>query len=203
MRKISLILLSLGALLALSLCWQGAASAQDPQLNTPRAPTDAPGGEMCWGNWWFNQRIAGTYLMWAEWDPVTEPVFPIILNISADGTMLSTSSAALGRGDPEFFFLRQNFHTTWERTGLREVTSRHMLFMHYADGTLAFIVRTTGVWNFDEEFEEFSVQFEASLFDPTQLMGEDLREPNPNSEEAPAYGVYPSFVSTGKRLHVQ
>lgn len=202
MRKISLMLLSMGALLALSLFWQGPASAQDPQTLEPLAPTDMP-GDMCWGNWWFGERIAGTYLMWAEWDPVTEPVFPILLTIDANGTMLSTSSAALGRGDPEFFFLRQNFHTTWERTGWRELTTRHMLFMHNADGTLLFIVRTTGVWNFDNDFEEFTVQFEASLFDPTQLMGEDLRQPNPNSDEAPVAGTYPSLVSSGKRLHVE
>ena len=51
--------------------------------------------------------------------------------------------------------------------------------------------------------EEFSVQFNASLFDPTQLMAPDLTEPNPNSEEAPALGPFPSVASTGKRLHVE
>ena len=90
-----------------------------------------------------------------------------------------------------------------ERTGWRELTTRHLLFMHNADGTLALIVRTTGLWNFDDDLEEFTVQFEASLFDPTQLMGPDLTEPNPNSDEAPLLGPYPSVESTGKRLHAQ
>ncbi len=92
MRKITLILLSLGALLSFSLYWQGPANAQDPQRLEPLSPTEVPEGDACWG-WggWFGKRIAGTYLMWAEWDPVTEPVFPILLTIDADGTMLSTS----------------------------------------------------------------------------------------------------------------
>ena len=93
MRKISLVLLSIGALLALSIYWQGPASAD-------RMGPAPPEG--------FGKKIAGTYLMWGEWVP-TEPVFPILLTINADGTMLSTSSAALGRGEPEIYSLRQNF----------------------------------------------------------------------------------------------
>lgn len=134
---------------------------------------------------------------------MTDPVFPVILNVDADGTMMSTSSGALGRGDPAFFFLRQNFHTTWEKTGERDIMTRQLLFMQNPDGTLLFIVRTTGEWTFDEDFEGFSVQFEASLFLPEQLMGPDRNEPNPNSEEAPFLGPFPSVVSTGKRLHVE
>ena len=204
MRKISLVLLSIGALLALSIYWQGPATAQDLQIETPGVPLDLPRDtETCWGDWWFAQKVAGTYLMWAEWDPETEPVFPMILTINAEHTMVSTSSAALGRDDHDLFRLRQNIHTTWERTGQRELTTRHLMFMHDPAGPLEIIIRTTGVWNFDHDFEEFSVQFDASLFTPDQLMGEDLRQPNPNYEGAPYAGPYPSFVSTGKRLHVE
>jgi len=190
MRKVSLVLLSIGALFALSLYWPGPASA------------DGAGGVPPEG---FGKKVAGTYLMWAEWDPETEPVFPLIVNINADGTMVSTSSAALGRDNPDLFRLRQNIHTTWERTGQRELTTRHLMFMHDPAGPLEIIIRTTGVWNFDDDFEEFSVQFEASLFLPTQLMGEDLRQPNPNHDDPndPPLGVYPSVESTGKRLHVE
>ena len=158
---------------------------------------------MCWGDWGFGKKVAGTYLMWAEWPVETEPAWAILLTIDAEGTFVTTSSAALGRGDPEVYMLRQNYHGTWERTGWREITSRHILFLHDAAGNLVYMVRTTGVWTFDHDFEEFNVEFLASAFLWQTLMGEDYRDPNPNTEADPLGPPQPSVPSWGKRLHVE
>lgn len=119
MRKISLILLSMGALLAVSLFWQGPASAQDPQMNTPLAPTDAPGGDMCWGNWWLGRRIAGSYydefMHYPNW-PDEAGAWPGtgILTFGADGTLTWSSLGPVGD---------QAGGGTWEKTGYREITA--------------------------------------------------------------------------------
>lgn len=69
MRKALLILLSIGALLALQFLWQGPATAQDGQMQTPvlttESPQGSPDGARPKG---FGKKIGGTYLMWAEWD---------------------------------------------------------------------------------------------------------------------------------------
>jgi len=194
MRKISLILLSIGALLAVSLYWQGPASA-DPGR-------DAGAG----------QGIAGVWLGWFEWegyDPPIEPPTAVILTIDPQArTITATSSAALGRGDPNTFSLRSAFRMTYERTGQNEVATRHLMFMHTPDGALLFIIRTTGELTFSREgdshdFDRLDGVLEAELFTPDQLLGVELRGPiTPNTEEPGAFGVWPGGVIHAKRLEV-
>jgi len=119
MRKISLILLSLGALLSVSLYLQGPATAQDPQMNAPRAPTDAPGGDMCWGDWSLGRRIAGSYydefMHYPNW-PDEGGAWPGtgVLTFGSDGTLTWSSLGPVGD---------QAGGGTWERTGWREITA--------------------------------------------------------------------------------
>jgi len=210
MRKISLVLLSIGAVLALSIYWQGPATAQDTQMEGPAGPV-YPGGDPTtgWGNWWFGQRIAGTYLCYFEWeDNPYDPATPMIITIDPHGEIVGTGADAFGRGlPPEFCSLRSNAHWTWERTGCREIASRHLMFLYDCSdegyGTLTYIIRTTGAWEFDDDLEGFSADLTAELFSPEQLTGPELRGPlTPNTDEDPDGWAWPAGIIKGKRLHV-
>lgn len=202
MRRISPVLLTVAALLALSFSWQEPASAQMPKMEAPAEQLDPSWGSAQASRDGLGKKIAGTYLAQFEF-PVTEPPAPMIVTIDAGGTMVSTSSAALGRGAPELFLLRQNIHTTWKKTGRRELTTRHLLFLHNPDGSLLWIVRTIGVWRFDEDLDSFNGEFTAEIFLPEQLAGPELRGPmTPNTTEPPAIGVFPGGTFQGKRLEV-
>lgn len=220
MRKITLILLSMGALLSLSLYWQGSASAQDPQINTPLAPTDAPGGDMCWGNWWFGQRIAGSYLMSFRFPPDHPDPTTGQLTINADGTYTAFPEAAFGRLNPPGTRFRSAWHGTWERTGWRTIKMRGYIYAHSgvynsedpndplsAFGDTAWIARQDPVAIFDSDFESFHGDISTEIFLREQLFLPDPEPPegglipNPNTEDEPAYGTYPGFW-VGQRIHV-
>jgi hypothetical protein len=194
MRKISLILLSVGALCAVSLCWQGLATAEGTRLDPPQG---------------FGQRIAGVWLAWFEWegyDPAIEPPTAAVLTINDNLEMTGTSGAAYGRDDPARYSLRNTWHVTAKMTGPRELTERHFIFMYTAEGELFIIIRSTGVFIFSQDFEQLDGTVTAEAFMPEQLLGPDLRGPiRPNlddPEEPPFYGTYPGGVIHAKRLHV-
>jgi hypothetical protein len=196
MRKISLVLLSIGAVLALSLYWHGSATAQDPQIEEPNGPV-YPGGDTTtgWGDWWFGQRIAGTWLNTFE-VPGAEPGTTITTQ-NADGTAVTAAgNAFLGLGDPGIA-LQSTFHQTWKRTGCRQLTFGHLVYGYRpTDGTLLFIVRATGQAEYDSDFEESNGVLTVEFFWPEQL----LDPLDPNTEEEPFLSVDATF--TGRRLHV-
>lgn len=122
MRKISLILLSIGALLALSFYWQGSVVAQDAQTEVAVGRTDLPGeSPEDWGNWFFGQRVAGVSLSWWFVDELGGlPVDPIwghsTVTLNADGTA-SLSDTSDFNGHPVFAGFNTPIHAVWERIG--------------------------------------------------------------------------------------
>ena len=178
MRKISLVLLSIGALLALSIYWQGPASADGP-LGAP------PDG--------FGKKVAGVSLSWGtltEFNgyPVDPPVpWSCIATLSADGTGMVWADAAydsaLGFRGPQ--------HVAWKRIGQRQILIKHLVF-NYAPGpdppagTLVSISRNTGFAEFNPEFTEYGGTWSQETFTPEQMLGEDLEGPgDPNYEGEP------------------
>jgi hypothetical protein len=183
MRKISLILLSMGALLAVSLYWQGTATAQDPKL-------DIPGG--------FAKRIAGSYLN--TWEiPSTGETGTTMTTFSADGTGVSSSGSMFAglTGEPGIAF-QGPYHSVWERTGRREITWRHMFYGYNNEtGELVFIIRADGTSIFDEDFRGSHGDLIFEVFAPEQLL--DPLDPNFDGE--PAYGWdYATFIGKPLRL---
>ena len=180
MRKISLVVLSIGALLAVSIYWQGPASA-DGTLGVP------PEG--------FGKKIAGTWLNTFQVDG-GEPGTTITTQ-NADGTAVtSAGNAFLGLGDPGVA-IQNVFHQTWKRSGPRQLTFRHLLYAYLpTDGTLVFIVRATGQAEYDSDFEYSTGVLTAEFFWPEQL----LDPLDPNTEEDPYLSIEATF--TGRRLHV-
>ena len=103
MRKISLALLTIGALLAVSLYWQGAASAQELKPVTPEG---------------FGKKIAGSW--YDEFMHYPDPNDPNnswpgtgVLTFGSDGTLTWSSLGPVGD---------QAGGGTWEKTGRREIT---------------------------------------------------------------------------------
>lgn len=126
MRKISLLVLSIGALLALSFYWQGPATARDVQTTTASSPSDLPGEnpEDCWGNWFFGLRIAGGW-----YDEIMHPGTPpwpgtAVVTFGADGSLTYKSVGPVGD---------QAGVGTWKRTGYRQITAELLLMGFQAD----------------------------------------------------------------------
>jgi hypothetical protein len=196
MRKISLILLSMGALLALSFVWQGPASAQNPQMNAPIAPTDLPGDSACWGwgDYLFGQRIAGSYLNTFA-IPSSGATGTTMTTLAADGTGIVTPGNMFAgvAGEPGVAFAGP-YHTVWERTGWREITWRHMFYgYNNQTGEIVFIIRADGTTIFDEDFGGSHGDMIYEVFAPDQLL--DPLDPN-FDDEPPAYGSdYATFES--------
>jgi len=130
MRKISLILLSVGAVLTLSLYWQGPATAQDPQIEEPAGPVYPPGDTAtCWGDWWIGRKIGGSwydeFMHYPNW-PDQDGAWPGtgVLTLGADGTVTWSSLGPVGD---------QAGGGTWERTGWREITVTVLIMGFGAD----------------------------------------------------------------------
>ncbi len=111
MRKISLVLLSIGALLALSIYWQGPASAD----GISSAPPDG-----------FGKKIAGTW--YDEFMHYPDPGEPWpgkgLVTFGADGTVTFSSVGPVGD---------QAGGGTWEKTGQREITATVLIMTFAAD----------------------------------------------------------------------
>jgi hypothetical protein len=193
MRKISLILLSMGALLAASLYWQGPASAQVPKLVPPEG---------------FGKKIAGSYLMSFRFPPDYPNPTTGQLTINMDGTYTAFPEAAFGRDCPPASRWRSAWHGTWEKTGERTIKMRGFIYAHDADtGETFWIARQDPMAEFDEEYESFHGDISTQIFTREQLFLPDPEPPegglipNPNTDEDPAYGTYPG-VWVGQRIHV-
>jgi hypothetical protein len=198
MRKISLLLLSIGALLALSFYWQGPVIAQDRQTETPAPPADLPGDNPeDWGNWLFAQKVAGTSLSYGTVDEVGgQPIEPVwwtnTVTLHADGTGLLSSNGTFN-GIPEFPGLSNPVYAAWERIGWRTIRVKHLVFNFAPDptaGTLASIARNTVLLEFNRDFTQYEGTWVSEYFAPEQLLGPELHGPaTPNTTEAPAYGT--------------
>jgi len=188
MRKVSLVLLSIGALLALSLCWQGPASAEGPKLAPPEG---------------FGKKVAGSYLIVFLFPPDNPDPTTGQLTINVDGTYTAFSEAAFGRNNPPESRWRSAIHGAWERTGERTIKMRGFIYAHDdLTGATAWIARQNPVVEFDEEYEEFTGDISTGIFLRDQLFDpNDAFAPNPNTEEDPAYGPFPGYWE-GTRIHV-
>jgi len=122
MRKISLVLLSIGALLALSIYWQGPASADGISPAPPEG---------------FGKKIAGSwydeFMHYPNW-PDEDGAWPGtgVLTLGADGTLAWSSVGPVGD---------QAGGGTWERTGQREITLT-VLIMGFAADPIPFDTTT-------------------------------------------------------------
>ena len=183
MRKISLILLSMGALLALSLCWQGPASAQELNLVPPEG---------------FGKKIAGSYLMSFRFPPDYPNPTTGQLTINVDGTYTAFPEAAFGRDCPAATRFRSAWHGTWERIGERTIKMRAYIYAHsgvynHDDpddplsllGETAWIARQNPVAEFDEEYECFTGDISTEIFLREQLFLPDPEEPEGGSSRFP------------------
>jgi hypothetical protein len=189
MRKISLVLLSMGALLALSFIWQGPASAQDPKLVPPEG---------------FGKRIAGISLSNWSLDEVNgEPLPPeywiwgaSTCTFTSDGTATITNSGDFNGlaavGFPGYYTVS---HGAWERTGPRAMTLKRLVMgfsagPEPAEGTLLLIARTTVTLEFNADLTEYEGRWLGEYFDPEQMCGPGLQGPvTPDTQEDPTYGT--------------
>jgi hypothetical protein len=182
MRKISLILLSLGVLLALSLCWQGAATAQAPKLVPPEG---------------FGKQIAGSWYDEFMHYPDGGDPWPGkgILTFGADGTLAWSSVGPVGD---------QAGGGTWEKTGCREITVTVLIMGFTPDpivedeyGNLVhshsqvWTGRSRIVFEFDEDFQVATGNGCTDVFWPDQdPLGDD-----------PFYTL-PYVEHTGRKINV-
>ena len=199
MRKISLVLLSIGALLALSFYWQGPATAQDPQTERlPGPPGDPTSG---WGDWWIGQRIAGSwydeFMHYPNW-PDEDGAWPGtgIVTFGADGTVTFSSIGPVGD---------QAGGGTWERTGWREITATVLIMAftpdpiieddegnHTHSHSLACTGRSRIIFQFDRDFQTATGDGCTDAFAPGQDPLEDV----------PAYGTLPYVEHTCRKVNV-
>jgi hypothetical protein len=142
--------------------------------------------------------IAGTWLGTCEFGPFGPGETAFIRTYHPDGTGMTTSSRALGAGDPLSNGLSTTHHLQWEEAGPRAIRWRILHFGHDADGNLVYISRTHGMTEFDEEFESWNETFQVEVFEPHAL----LEPMNPNDPDAE-----PSATGEGtckaKRLHIR
>jgi hypothetical protein len=144
MRKISLILLSIGVLLAVSLCWQGLASADGTKLDPPEG---------------FGKKIAGSWYDTFMHYPDEGDPWPGkgILTFGADGTVTWSSVGPVGD---------QAGGGTWEKTGYQEITATVLIMgftpdpiIEDAEGNLVhshshiWTGRSRIIFEFDEDFQ--------------------------------------------------
>jgi len=195
MRKISLVLLSIGALLALSIYWQGPASA-DGTLGGP------PEG--------FGKKIAAVSLCFGTVDdPNGVPLayWANTVHLEADGTgSISHTGAFNGNGDG----FSAPTHVAWKKIGLRQIMVKHLAFNYAppsddpnapAAGTLASVSRNTGVIEFSSDFTEYWGTWIGEYFDPDIMLGEGFQGPvDPNTDLPPMFTLEGRFW--GKTLEV-
>jgi hypothetical protein len=146
----------------------------------------------------LGEEIAGVWLGTCEWGGLSGAETGFITTYHPDGTGVTTSSRAMGAGDPERHGLSTTHHILWEESGTRAIRWRILHFGHDTDGSLRYLSRTHGVMEFDQDFESWSGTFQVEVLEPR-----DLLEPlDPNDPE-----VEPSATTEGackgKRLHVQ
>jgi hypothetical protein len=195
MRKISLILLSLGALLALPFIWQSPATA-DASLGSPAPPDGfgkkAAGLSLYRGNVeWVGDPNTSVFEAWGMQSD--DPALQVagLVHMHADGTLLATrSSDNFARSGP--------LYGTWERIGPRTVRVKQLIF-NFADPDsvdpshpitmLTGIVRNTTEFTFNEEFTSYEGTWVMEEFLPEQMTGADLLGPlTPNTDAVPLGG---------------
>jgi hypothetical protein len=120
-----------------------------------------------------------------------------ITTLHRDGTAFTTSSRALGAGDPERHGLSSTQHIEWEGTGPRSIRWRLLHFGHEVDGSLRYLSRTHGRMEFDEVFRHGTVSVQVEVHEPEALL--DPLDPNNTTAE-------PIFTVSGsceiRRLHI-
>jgi hypothetical protein len=146
----------------------------------------------------LGRRIAGTWLGTCEWGALEPTEAAFIRTYHADGTGMTTSSRALGAGDPLKNGLSTTHHMQWEEAGPRAIRWRILHFGHDADGNLKYISRTHGMTEFDEEFESWNDTFQIEVFEPRAL----LVPPNPNNPDAEPSGTGEGTCKA-RRLHIR
>jgi hypothetical protein len=116
------------------------------------APTPAPAIAASVDD--LGDSIAGT---WVEhWDGGG-----LLMNFGADGTLHWTGSWFQNPSFPNSLV-----YGSWEETGLREITSVEVGFLHYPSGALWGIGRVVEVFTFDEDFETCTYSGYEELFEP-------------------------------------
>jgi hypothetical protein len=146
----------------------------------------------------LGQNIAGVWLGTCEYGEHRGIETAYITTYHADGTGMTTSSRALGAGDPNRYGLSTTHHMVWEQTGARTIRWRILHFGHEADGSIRYLSRTHGLMEFDQEFESCTGSFEIEVFEP-----EDLVEPlSPNDPDAVPAGSGKG-ACRAKRLQIQ
>jgi hypothetical protein len=199
MRKISLILLSMGALLALSFSWHGPASAQDAQMQLPAAPTGLPEDMSLW-DWTLGCRIAGSYYDEFMHYPDGGDPWPGtgVLTFGADGTLTWSSVGPVGD---------QAGGGTWERSGWREVTATVLIMGFTPDpiiedegGNLVhshshvWTGRSRIIFEFDDDFQAATGDGCTDVFWPAD-------DPLSNDPNAPFYKL-PYVEHTCRKINV-
>jgi hypothetical protein len=124
----------------------------------------------------LGERIAGVWLGTCEWGGLGPVESAYITTYHSDGTGVTTSSRALGAGDPEKHGLGTTHHILWEEAGERSIRWRVLHFGHHADGSLRYLSRTHGLMEFDESFDSCSGTFQVEVFEPRDLL--DPLDPN-------------------------
>jgi hypothetical protein len=183
MNRISLVLLSVAALLVIS-CTQ-----EPPEAGSASAEREGPAA--------LGERIAGTWLGSYVIDAQASSRTAFIATYHADGTAVTTSERMFGAGHPDRHGLSSTSHVQWEATGSREIRWRVLHFGHDAEGKLTYISRSHGTREFDEAFESSRGAFRVEVFAPEALL--DPLDPNSATAEpiATAKGT-----DEARRLHV-
>ena len=188
MRKISVVLLSIGALLGLSIYWQGPASADGMNPAPPEG---------------FGKKIAAVSLCYGTVDdPNGVPLawWGNTVHLEADGTgSISHTGAFNGNGDG----FSAPTHVAWKKIGHRQIMVKHLAF-NYAPpggdvpaGTLASVSRNTGVIEFSSDFTEYWGTWIGEYFDPDIMLGEGFQGPvDPNTELDPMFTLEGRFWGT-------
>ncbi len=190
MRKISLALLTIGALLAVSLYWQGPASAQVTKL--------VPAGG-------FGKKVAGISLSnWTLEEVNGEPLPEEFwlrgtsgATFTSDGTAMITSSGDFNGlaadGFPGFYTAT---HGAWERTGPRGMMVKRLVMAFSAgpeptEGTLLMVARTTVSLEYNTDFTEYEGTWLGEYFAPEQMCGPEFlgRPVTPGTTDPPLYGT--------------
>ena len=140
----------------------------------------------------FGSNVAGTWLGTLE-IPGVLPEQPFIVTYNADGTAQTSTINPLS----------SLHHMSWMKTGTREITWRILHFSFGEAGSLATISRTSGVQEYDKDFESYAGEFwvEICLPDPETGFADLLADPN--DPDACFVPPIPAGVIQGKRLHVE
>jgi hypothetical protein len=139
----------------------------------------------------FGKKIAGTWIGSLEIPGVLPPA-PLIQTYNVDGTAQTSSNNVLS----------SVHHMEWERAGEREIKWRILHFSFDADGNIATISRTSGVHEYDPDFEEFAGEFVVEVCLPDPETGFDALLADPNDPAACFIPPIPPGFIQAKRLHV-